>query len=342
MSNKITEKYFTQKDFSKNLTPILKHITYKTGFCIGQEIWRGLIYDNDKVGSIIFSGKYKSKPAILKIQGLKPELDEIDIYRSFSLYNKSTKIRLPSLYASHRWNKRDGFGYLIQEPLTGKPIFKMPLATQGQINSFASFYNEYRTKTVVRPFWKTKIEPQKFFTSRLNNWIKICQHKKLWDTKEMASRVEQFKKLISATKPIPFVFSHGHLTANDIYQQNNQFMLLSNLFWSWRPKYYDLAFNIWACLLKLPPNTPFKKALRLINDWEDAYKTIPWVKKQNDFDKLFSLMLFERLIGSIVVDLGITRRQSTRSMKLWKLHLKLFDSLAAALPDSIRQPATFY
>ncbi len=324
--NKITEKFFTQSDFSTELKRALDFVIKKTGFRPKQEIWRGLIYEKNKVGSVIFDGLYNNQPAILKLQGLKPELDEASLYKLFARHNKSKKIRLPRLLGSQKWNKKLGFGYQIQEKLTGTTIFNMPQATKSQMKLWAEFYNEYRTKTVSNPFWKAKNEPKIFFALRLNNWIKICKHKKMWEEIEIGQRVKSFKKIITTnTDKMPFLFSHGHLTANDIIIQDNKFVLLSNLFWSWRPKYYDLAFNLWACLLKLPSNTSFKKAVQLVDAWQATYKTIPWVKKQNDFDKLFHLMISERLIGSIVVDLGIKRKQSTHNTKFWKLHLKLFD-----------------
>lgn len=332
MVNRITEKYFTQTDFSKETQDALKKVIEKTDFQLGQEMWRGVIYDKNKVGSVIYDGFLNNQPAILKLQGLKTELDEIKIHRLFEKFNQSKKIRLPKILKGKTWNEKNKFGYSIQEKITGKNIFKMPFATSAERKRFADLYNEYRTKTASKPWWPAKIDTKKFVLARLNNWIEICKHENCWDENEMSIRVKQFKKIVEEKfDKIPMLFSHGHLTANDIFIVDKQFILMSNLFWSYRPKYYDLAFNVWACLLKLSSSDSFKKANKLIDEWIKTYKTIPWVKRQNDFDELFPLMLLERLMGTIVVDLGLIKKQSNCRMKRWKLHLKIFDKLISEI-----------
>ena len=64
------------------------------------------------------------------------------------------------------------------------------------------------------------------------------------------------------------------------------------------------------------------QAIELIEDWRENYRRIPWVKKQNDFDAIFPIMLLERLTGSILVDLCVGRKNAKR---LLRLHLQLFD-----------------
>lgn len=123
MVNKISEKFFTQKDFSRESARALEKIAGKTGFKINREIWRGVIYDKNKVGSIIFDGKHQSQPAVLKIQGLKPELDEIEIIKLFNKFNQSKRIEVPTVFAAQKWNKQDGFGFLIQEKLNATKRF---------------------------------------------------------------------------------------------------------------------------------------------------------------------------------------------------------------------------
>ena len=332
MANKISEKFFTQGDFSKETKGALEKVVKETNFEIGKEIWRGVIYDKSKVGSIIFEGKYQNKLAILKLQGLKTELDELKIHKLFLKFNKSKKIRLPELFDGKSWNAKNGFGYSIQEQIIGNNIFKMPFATPAQRKQFATFYNEYKNKVVIKPWFSNKIKTQEFANVRLENWIKICKHENCWDEKEMAPRVNQFKELINERiSRIPMIFSHGHLSADDIFVQKGKFVLMSNLFWSYRPKYYDLAFNVWACLVKLSSSDSFKKANQLIEDWIKTYKTIPWVKKQKDFDEAFKLMLIERLIGTMIVDLGLIRNKSNCRMKRWKLNVRVLDSLLESL-----------
>lgn len=115
MSNRITEKYFEHANFVDNEQRVLEEIKTKTSFQPEKEIFRGQIYDNDKVGSLIYKGVWQEKPAVLKIQVLQPEIDEIDMISRFNDQNESTKIRLPKLYGGLKWNKKDGYGFLLLE-----------------------------------------------------------------------------------------------------------------------------------------------------------------------------------------------------------------------------------
>ncbi|MBU1132163.1 hypothetical protein KKC32_02875 [Patescibacteria group bacterium] len=327
--NKISEKYFGKHTFHPDIKKITAQTIDETGFKIKKEIWRGIIYDKNKVGSLIYSGEYNAKPAILKIQGLKPEIDEIDIFNLFKKNNLSAKIKLPELFAKKKYSRKTGFGYLIMENIPQKKIFAPPFASEKQIKLFCEFYNEYREKVFAVPWWKNSINTEKFILQRLAGWIKISKHKKFWDENLQGIRVKQFRKIIKANSDkIPMVFSRGHLSCNDLYLQKNKFVLLSNLFWSWRPKYYDLAFNLWACLLKLPADYSFEKTILFLEKWITAYRSIPWIKKQKDFDEIFYILLLERLLGSLVIDVRAGNQPKSEQKKLFELHLKLFDYFA--------------
>ena len=98
MGNKITEKYFVQGDFSKKKKKVLAQVTAETGFVVGKEIFRGKIYDSKKVGSLIYDGSWQGKPAVLKLQGLKLEVNEDEMVRNFTDQNRSRIIRVPKIY----------------------------------------------------------------------------------------------------------------------------------------------------------------------------------------------------------------------------------------------------
>jgi hypothetical protein len=56
MGNKITEKYFEHANFAEHENRVLDEITTKTSFKPEKEIFRGQLYDKDKVGSLIYKG----------------------------------------------------------------------------------------------------------------------------------------------------------------------------------------------------------------------------------------------------------------------------------------------
>jgi 3'-phosphoadenosine 5'-phosphosulfate sulfotransferase (PAPS reductase)/FAD synthetase len=134
------------------------------------------------------------------------------------------------------------------------------------------------------------------------------------------------------------VFCHGHLTANDIYRlSNGSFVVLSNLFWSHRPQWYDLAFNIWNCLMHIrDTNYTFEQMLEYIERWLATYRAIPVVQQDKDFERKIAVLLLERTMGAILVDLGANDFYEQEENKphfqhLLNLHQRLFNYLAQKL-----------
>lgn len=180
MSNNLADKYFIYKNIANKEKIILGKIKAETGFVARKEIFRGELYDKNKIGSLIYKGKFQGKPAVLKIQLLQPEIDEIDIINTFNKQNKSKKIRLPYLLKGSHWNKKNGYGYLIMEWVEGKMIYNPPFASETEIKDFCSFYQEYKTKCLAKPFFPKLITEQSslvFTTQRIFNWTKIAEAK---------------------------------------------------------------------------------------------------------------------------------------------------------------------
>lgn len=340
MSNKITEKYFTQDDFSKREKEVLKKVTKETGFVVEKEIFRGVIYDRNKVGSLIYLGTWKGKPAVLKLQGLKPEIDESEIVKHFKAQNQSKIVRTPELYAYKLWNAKQGYGYLITEYIDALPIFEMPFASDKQMKDFASFFQEYRTSSLTRSWISQETLDSLVYTfKRVDHWRKISESKGKLKLEEYAPYLLRYYPLVAEhLQTIPMVFCHGHLTANDIFKlSDDSFVVLSNLFWSYRPQWYDLAFNIWACLQHIrDTNYSFEDMLGYVNEWLAVYREIPIVKKDKDFERKITALLLERTIGAILVDLGANEFYDDKNNKkyfyhLLDLHQKLFNYLAEKL-----------
>ncbi len=252
MGNVIVEKYFYGYNLAKNINKIIKRVKDETGFIIKKEIFRGKIYDDDKVGSIIYRGWWRSLPAVLKIQGLKLEIDEIDIFRKFNRQNKSKIIRLPKLLAGKKWAKKDGYGYLIMEFIGAPRIYQVPFASRQEIKNFLNFYNEYKTKTINKPFFTKNITEQNslvYTVQRISHWLKIAEAKNSLDSQKI-KLTERFLSIAGKHLPtIEMEFMHGHLTSDDIYEySNNEYVLMSNLAWTYHPEYYDTTFHLWAAI----------------------------------------------------------------------------------------------
>lgn len=340
MSNKITEKYFTQEDFSQREAEVLAKVTAETGFIVEKEIFRGTIYDKDKVGSLIYKGVLSGKSAVLKLQGLKPEIDEGEIIKQVTIQNQSTIVRVPFLYAHKLWTQDCGYGYLITEYLDAPNIFEMPFATHEQMQNFAHFYQEYRTLALTRPWTEPETKDSlKFTTYRIDHWRTISEHKKRLALKEYAPYLMRYYPLAIKHFPsIPMVFCHGHLTASDIYcLPDGTFVVLSNLFWGYRSQWHDLAFNLWGCFMHIRDMSyTFDQLVHTIDEWLVTYRSIPIVQQDKDFDRKITTLLLERTMGAILVDLGVNdfyeKEENKKYFKhLLDLHQQLFDHLIAKL-----------
>ena len=341
MSNEIVEKYFTQGDFSQRENEVLTQVIKETGFVVEKEIFRGKIYDKGKIGSLIYKGTLNAEPAVLKLQGLQPEVDEAHIIQSFNSQNQSTFVRLPKLYLHKKWSSDCEYGYLITEYIDAPKIFVMPFASDEQMQNFAQFYQEYRTQAIIIPWIQQKThDTVAFVVKRVDNWRKISEHKKRLTLSDYAPYLMEFYPLAVRHFPtIPMVFSHGHLTAHDIYRKDGKYILLSNLFWSYRPQWYDIAFNIWSCLLHIRDTQySIDSLVKYVEKWVAVYSAIPVVAQDQDFQRKITILLLERTIGSILTDIGANDTFAEQENKIYFIHLlalhqKFFEYLVKRLEN---------
>jgi hypothetical protein len=339
MTNHITDKYFEPNDFAERAPAILEAVCRETGFAPETEIFRGFVYDRQKVGSIIHRGRWQGKPAVLKLQVLKLETDEARILAAFAAQNQSRLVRTPEVFAHEPWDDARGYGYILSEFVDAPPIFEMPTASLGQISDFCGFFQEYRTNCIREP-WMPALDASAldFTLARVANWRRICEHKGRLAEADYAERFGLFGELAKQhLKNEQLVFCHAHLTANDILKPDDgTYILLSNLFWGWRLPWHDLAFNLWACNLHQQPGlVGYGDVLDEIEAWRTAYKAMPIVQADPDFDRRFDFVMLERTLGAILADLGAgdsSRFQmGTLFGPLLKLHKDLFDQLAFEL-----------
>lgn len=341
MSNDITGKYFEDHDFLERADQALEEACHETGFRAEYEIFRGYIYDKKKVGSLIFLGRLRGRAAVLKLQGLKLEIDEVAIFQAFTAQNQSKRIRVPRVYAHRAWTKKRGYGYLLMESIEAPEIFRMPWASPEEIADFCRFYQEYRTKSVNEPWIPAPAESALDFTlERVTKWRRICEHKQRLAPSDYLELCAEFSRLAERyLHREKLVFCHGHLTADDIHRNSRGYVLTSNLFWGWRLPWYDLAFNLWACNLHLRlGEAKLHSTLDYLYEWRTAYSSTPVVKADPDFARRFDFVMLERTLSAILADLGTNddfdplngiHRHSFRA--LLKLHQQLFEHFAGKL-----------
>lgn len=339
MSNKITGKYFGHANFADHEKRVLEEITIKTNFQSEKEIFRGQIYDKDKVGSLIYKGVWRNRPAVLKIQGLQIDVDEIDIISRFNDQNKSAIIRLPKLFDGAKWNEQDGYGYLLLEYIDASQIYQPPFASQEQIQEFCAFYQEYKTKCLRESFFEREPNEQSslvFTAQRISYWTQIAQTKGHLAEVEVKN-VEKFLSLAGRHLPsIKMEFMHGHLTYNDVFKlSDKEYVLMSNLFWSYRPEFYDTTFHLWAGIKSLrKQSVTVERVNEYLQNWLEEYKKLPVVLQDADFERKFNIMMAERCLGALLVD--IQNQHYDKDGSIFITHLtKLFRELFKHFADKL-------
>lgn len=337
---KIVEKYFQKNDFQKRVSKVLAEVVEETGFETEKELFRGMIYDEDKLGSIIYKGKFDGKDSVLKLQGLQPDTDEIDIILDFDKQNASDKVRLPDLYKYKHWDKKNRYGYQITEFIVAPHIFEMPFANEKEISLFCSFYQEYRENCLNKTFAKQEdVSTSNFVLRRVDMWSKIAKRKGIVEKRisnpNLQKLIDTYKEVMDKElRNIKMIFCHGHLTASDIFYDGKQFILLSNLYWSFRPEFYDLVFGLhWDIENINDPSFSYQELLTYINKWLKHFYRIPVVKKDPDAKRKIHLMLLERTMGGILLDTGSQSLKNKAKQNLFTLQLSLFYELVERIDN---------
>lgn len=310
MSNQIVEQFFSHQDFGPRIDEVAQIICRQTGFQLQSELWRGLIMaDPTKVGSVIYRGIWNNQAVVLKIQALKLEIEEADLLQQFTEQNTSQRIRTPHIYHHQAWSETLGYGFTISEFLTAHHIFSLPFANEREQLLYCDFYQEYRTKAIAKPFLPVpSLSTIDFVQQRLTTWLDLANEKNSLAEMEYLEYAEEFKNLIPRLfSETALEFCHGHLTAHDIRydEKNDQFILTSNILWGFRPQWYDLAFNLWACFMHIrDTGYTFENLIAYYQQWLQHYKKMAVLTEDQNFEKKFTACMLERTIGSIVADLG--------------------------------------
>ncbi len=302
--NEISHIYLHGSDLLQREQLVLADASKKLGFVPDKIEGRSSWWGSKEIGAFFASGMYKNKPAFLKIQGVKPTVDEVYMIKSFTKTNKSKLIRPPLLYAHLPWNDKERYEALVLEPVE-KRVVQTP-TNRKELDVFFKAYEDYHKNCLGNP-WLTK--PKETIPQRISDNFKIWRKAsfKLFPTHPLRkdedynlidSAVEVLKK---GYENVDFEFQHGHFSESDLYQKENQIVLLSNLYWAWRPPLYDGVFGMHWFIYHLadvkdmmPEIVEEQRKL-----WLEKIQTLPRVKTHK---KLYGLALLERAAAGLNLD----------------------------------------
>lgn len=302
--NEISHIYLQDSDLAQRKQEVLKDASEKTGFVpekiTGKSSWWG----SKEIGAFFCSGTYKNQKAVLKIQGVKTTVSEIYMINAFRKANKSKLIRPPHLYASLVWNEKKRYEALVLEPVA-KRLVQTPTNAK-ELNGFSNAYLEYRHNCLSNPWIeKPKDSISEKITENFINWRKASF--KLFPTQPLRENADEklvdraIEILKKGYQNVSFEFQHGHFSESDLYEKGDQIILLSNLYWGWKPPLYDAVFGMhWFIyhLADVENITPevIEEQRKL---WFEKIESLPEVMANKRF---YKLALLERATAGLNLD----------------------------------------
>jgi hypothetical protein len=302
--NEISHIYLQGSDLADREQEVLADACQKTGFKTDKITSRSNWWCSKQIGAFFVSGSYNDQNAVLKIQGVKPTVSEVYMIRSFAKANQSKLIRPPKLYAFLPWDDEKRYEALILESVQQR-VVQTP-TTPEELDRFFTAYADYRQNCVSKP-WLDK--PTDTIAQRIaDNFAKWRKASfRLYPThpsrkdKDKALIDKAVKILCKGYAEIDFEFQHGHFSEGDLYQQGNQIVLLSNLYWGWKPPLYDAVFGQhWFIyrLAEVVDITP-EKIEEQRQLWLEQIENLEAVKQN---PTLYKLALLERAAAGLNLD----------------------------------------
>jgi hypothetical protein len=322
----VTEKYDEHILTIENAKKLIDKIVKESDFTIIKKLFMGKLYDNDKIGTLIYEGIWKKKKTVLKAQFINPETEEAKIIKDFNNQNKSELVRVAEIYKHEPYSDKNGYGYMIMEHIDAPPIFE-GLASKEDIKLFIKFYKDYQNNCINEPFVERQWHEKNAFLNtflRIANWSKIALQKKDLKLKQIGQSSRFLIKMLLSNKDNTMSFMHSHLTSDDIKKvSENELILMSQMFWEHRPKYYDTTFHLWMTIKSMRDlHFTSKQAIDYSELWKENYKKIPQIKNDPNFDQLFALNMTERSIGALLIDIENQEYSNSETAEQEKKHLK--------------------
>lgn len=305
--NEIASSYFEASDLAEREPQIVQEVSEATQFVPATLLGRSTFWGSDKIGAFHYSGEYKSQPAVLKVQGIKPATSEIFMLESFEANNHSQAIRPPRLYASIPWDDDKRYEALIMEDVQGEKVVSSP-TNEKEVAQFFELYQDYQENCLQTPWLDKPTKPiTEVMEQNFAKWQRASEevypNHPLRNPQDagIISRVRAV--LASGYKNVDSEFQHGHFSAVDLYKVKNQVVLLSNLYWSWRAPLYDAIFAYHWYIYRLA-NTVDNLSPADIDQhrelWLSKIEAIP--QAQGERRPLLDLALLERATAGLLMD----------------------------------------
>lgn len=305
--NEISGGYFSADNIGDKRAALIRDASVKTGFLPDEIISTSHWWGSPQAGAFHCRGQFEHQSAVLKIQTVKPNTSEITMITSFDRSNQSQVIRPPHLYEFVPWDDVVGYEALVLEDVGSELLLPLP-ATEANLKQFFNAYRDYRLNCLQSP-WLDKPEASisEVIETRFSQWRKISfeiypDHPlRQDDDGDLIDKT--VSQLVDEYADVEPEFVHGHFSANDLFKVGDEIVVLSNLYWSWRPPLYDAVFGYHWAMLSLcnvegvnPEMVDRQRQL-----WLAEIKSLPQTQTQVG-SRMLDLALFERAAAGLNLD----------------------------------------
>ncbi|SRR3989339_764504 len=320
-------------------------------------LFTGVYYDSKRVGSYITRVvNADEKTAVLKLQLRPLPFDEGSIIRNVQSNSGSKKIRPVAILHDRAWSEDLGFGYLLFEDLSHLPnLWQQAPTTKQDRLLHKTFLDEFFASVLpIQQPWvpvpTSKVCTFVCFDSLGNARTDASRHCTRFVSqstmKQMAlTSFQHFQGIaqasahrhVSAQELKPFIeayqnamnacdvemdmhFTHGHLSGFDVKHDraNNGFVLMANLYWSWRPSSYEMAFPLWVDLMHIrDTHVTLEAFIARVNAWVEMWG-------EETLGRDFWYILLQQSMTTIMLDLGASEwledeiKEKQALLDVWK------------------------
>ncbi len=271
------QQYFEGQDLSHRLSKITELIKDQLGVSSLSPFGASDYYGTGKVGAVHYLAEYQGQQVVVKIQGVKPAISEVDVIAEFVKQNRSQMIRSPQVIARYPWNDEHQFEAVIMEYVQGEKLLSHgEFHSRSKIEHFFEYFKEYRRNCVVKPWLKRddKQSIAQIITQKYDGLLRISKDVKpnspyreskdgdlvktalkvlcnyydqlAYDGGVSGNNDKNGGRLTESNGSVLAVFQHGHFSTHDLVlevkSKTKEIVLFSNLFWRWAHPYYDAVF----------------------------------------------------------------------------------------------------
>jgi hypothetical protein len=302
----LAASYFKGSDLEAREQPILREVEAEIGFSPTRLLGKSRWWGSGAIGAFQYLGEYEGHPAVLKVQGVEPDISEADMLQAFSENNQSRLVRPPELYRSLPWSDEKRYGALVVEYLDGPKLISLP-PKEEEVKQFFEVYRDYKQNCLGQPWLPEPTKPLAERTADdFQNWRRVADeqypnnpHRHPEDEGLIQ---EGIRLLLGGYKNENWTFQHTHISTDGVFRQGEQFVLTSNMLWGWRAPFFDavMGYHWYPYILG---NHYERVTPGLIEHQKELWRSHIWqLPKDDNEKKQINLALLERQLAGLMLD----------------------------------------